>query len=499
MTEIIFSYALCMAGVIVADAFVRPTASGARLGLRDAWGIWVILLFASAMFSVVFALSGNATLSAIATTTLHAVVAIASNAKRRVLGEPLLFSDLALVGAMFKHPQFYFSVLALWQQVLGVGIVLALAATLAVFFSPSLRAAGLGAGAALISSGLLLASLKLLALGEAARTPDADRDVRKFGLVTTLSLYWMRWREARADLVRKSARPEVKAPQTALTPRGIDDLIIVVQCESFADPADLFEDAAEPLPHLSRAKSEGVQWGHLNVSGFGAYTMRTEFGVLFGREEEALGFLLYDPYLTALDDPAPALPQKLEPGRWDSLFVHPHDMRFYARDQILPKAGFDQLVGEDQFAEPDRSHGRYVRDGEVASKILKLAEDARRPSLIYAVTMENHGPWAPRGDASVASMVENYDRLVRAGDAMLGQLLDGLADIGKPTTLVFFGDHRPTIPGASEPGGEKHTPYVIVQLGHDDTGGKSARQRAARRSDLTPAQLHQAILDCAAG
>ena len=122
------------------------------------------------------------------------------------------------------------------------------------------------------------------------------------------------------------------------------------------------------------------------------------------------------------------------------------------------------------------------------------AEAAETATLIYAVTMENHGPWAPHGDASTVSMVDNYNQLVLAGDAMLGQLQDGLEALGKPATLVFFGDHRPTIPGASDPGGEKHTPYVILRVGHEVGEGEGERRR-----DLTPAQLHQAILDWGRG
>jgi phosphoglycerol transferase MdoB-like AlkP superfamily enzyme len=88
-------------------------------------------------------------------------------------------------------------------------------------------------------------------------------------------------------------------------------------------------------------------------------------------------------------------------------------------------------------------------------------------------------------------MVDNYNRLVLAGDAMLGQLREGLEELGKPTTLVFFGDHRPTIPGASEPGGDRHTPYVILRQGPSC----EAHAATGQNVDLTPAQLHHAILD----
>lgn len=491
MIDFLVLWIVSVTGALLADAFARP--DNASSFVRAPTGVWVIALTASILFGSILAMSGNPALAALLVMALSALVTLASNAKRRVLGEPLLFTDLALIGALFTHPQFYFSVLALWQQAALVVGLAVLIATLAWLFEPSLAMAAVGMSLALGAAALMAISLRTAPYKAIARAPDIDGDVGRLGLIPTILLYWLRWREARADLSGQSASPAPSPSNLAM--QSDQGLIVVVQCESFADPAELFETGGAALPELARAKADAQKWGNLEVSGFGAYTMRTEYGVLFGREERDLGFLLYDPYLTALDDPAPALPQKLGAGRWESVFVHPHDMRFYRRDQILPKAGFDQLIGEDSFAKPDRAHSRYVSDAEVAERILESARAAQGPTFIYAVTMENHGPWAPHSDASTVSMVDNYNRLVLAGDTMLGRLREGLDALGRPSTLVFFGDHRPTIPGASDPGGSKHTPYRIVRCGGSIDEAQDSDDAAGRRRDLTPAQLHQAILD----
>jgi phosphoglycerol transferase MdoB-like AlkP superfamily enzyme len=236
-------------------------------------------------------------------------------------------------------------------------------------------------------------------------------------------------------------------------------------------------------------------WGNLLASGFGAYTMRTEYGVLFGRGEEELGFRMYDPYLTAIADVDHAIPNKLRMNGWRSVFVHPHDMRFYNRHTLLPKAGFTDLVGENHFEAPPSGPGRYVKDAAVAEKIIEIARAAEAPTFIYAVTMENHGPWARHGGADPQQMIANYNRLVKAGDSMLGRLREGVASLGQPALLAFFGDHRPSIPGASEPGGPRHTPFVMIQF---DAQGRITGQPNARL-DLTPAQLHHAIVELTQG
>ena len=435
------------------------------------------------LFGLFLALCGNAAVALALTLAVHALLVVASNAKHAMLGEPLLFSDLALVGAIFRHPQFYLSAVAIWQRVVAA-ITAAFLLGVVGWLSDADPVAHL-VGALVLA--LSMAALTLsLAQGRAARLaprPDAHADTRRLGLTPTLLLYWLRWRESRDP--PPCLRIERRLPEHPA------ELVVVIQCESFADPVELFGDPALALPGLAFARQHAAQWGNLEVSGFGAYTMRTEYGVLFGRDEEALGFRRYDPFLTALGEASHALPAKLGPG-WRSQFVHPHDMRFYGRDQIMPAGGFAELVGEDRFAAPGAEEGRYVTDAAMTREILTIAAKASGPNLIYAVTIENHGPWAPHGDAS---LTQGYLRLVRKGDAMLSGLLDGLAAIGRPALLVFFGDHRPSIPGATAPGGDRHTPYVMIQLdaqGQVEPGGN-------RRVDLTPARLHHAVLETVLG
>ena len=370
----------------------------------------------------------------------------------------------------------------------GVVAVISLVAALAWLFQPRPAVHVTGAAIGLAALLVLAFSLRLPRFRQLARQPRADADVAALGLAPTLLLYWLRWRGADRATVGMPAAPALVQEIGAHAPPP--EIIVAVQCESFADPIELFGDPAHALDGLERARGDAVQWGNLQVSGFGAYTMRTEYGVLFGQEERALGFRRYDPFLTALDDVHHALPHRLGSERWHSLFVHPHDMRFYNRHRILPAAGFAELVNESAFDPPSPEEGRYVSDAAVADKVLQLADAAQGPAFIYAVTIENHGPWSADGQTSGEPLLHHYNRLVRAGDAMLCRLHEGLAALKRPALLAFFGDHRPSIPGLSEPGGDRHTPYVMLQF---DAHGALV-SGANQRRDITPAQLHHCIL-----
>lgn len=478
--SVLLAILFSVVAALLVDGIVIPR----RQFMRDSAGIWLLLLMILTGFGLFLALCANPLLAALITLSLHLLLAVVSNAKQRMLGEPLHFSDFALVSGVFRHPQFYFSALAAWQKLAGV---LALGALLIGFVMvyhlvPEMHLVGLCIAG--VAAALLIMSLRSAPVAALARKPLAEEDVAKLGLLPVLLLYWLRWRESEDQPVPHAADP------------GHGDggeepeVIVVIQCESFADPVELFSEPSYALPGLNKARSEAIQAGNLLVSGFGAYTMRTEYGVLFGRSEEELGFRRYDPFLTAAKEVEYALSFKLALHKWRSLFVHPHDMRFYNRNRILPAAGFDELVSEDQFDPPEAGTGRYVSDRAVADKVLELARNVEGPTFIYAVTMENHGPWSAQDDHAGEGAVQSYDRLVRAGDAMLSQLDQGLKSLQKPALLVFFGDHRPSIPGASEPGGDRHTPYVMLR--YDRQGGIVRGNNA--REDLTPAQLHHLIL-----
>lgn len=484
------TFAALLVGAAVLDRLVYPRPeAGLYLSRRSTAGLWLLAWMMTALFGLFLACCGNLPLSAGLALALLALLVLVSNAKHAMLGEPLLFSDLALIGAIFRHPQFYLSAISVGQRTAAGAVAILLLAMLAWLFVPAwqMHLAGM-----LILAGSLaiLATTVRGALRQGlADTPDAYADVRRHGLLPTLLLYWLRWRHSNDPPPCAEAE---RHPPSA--PHPPPELLVVIQCESFADPVELFDGSTISLPGLANARESALQWGQLNVSGFGAYTMRTEYGVLFGRSEDVLGFRRYDPFLTALGEASYALPARLKEAGWRSLFVHPHDMRFYSRDRIMPAGGFAELIGEEHFAPVAAGAGRYVTDAAIAGQIVRLAREAAGPGLIYAVTIENHGPWAPDMRTG-GDLVQSYLRLAHNSDAMLSTLREQLALLKRPAVLVFFGDHRPSIPGATSPEGGRHTPYVMIRF---NEAGDIVRGDN-RRVDLTPAELHHAMLDLVLG
>ena len=461
------------------DAAVRPrTSLGAG---RSGWGGALLLGATAAPFGLFLLVSGDAPLAAALTLAVLMLIAVASNAKRAMLGEPLVFSDFALLAALVRHPVFYTAALSRWQK---LGIVAGSAGLLAAFLRlSSMRPAPRLAGAAMLIAALAIITAILRAgIGAGlAPVPDADGDVTRHGLIPTLLLHWRRWRTTSDP----PALPSLPAAPAADHP----EIVVVIQCESFADPVALTGDAALALPGLSSARARAFRWGDLAVSGFGAYTMRTEYGVLFGRSEAALGFRRYDPFLTAQREASYALPARLGAAGYLSVFAHPHSLRFYRRDRLMPAIGFSRVIGPEGFpAAPAGS--RYLGDRTFGAGLCALADAAAAPTFIYAVTMENHGPWSAGSPPGSPGGLPAYLSQLRESDAMLADLIEHLDRSGRRALLVFFGDHRPSIPGVTRPDAARHTPYVMLRF-------PAAGEGSDARVDLTPDELNHQILTAA--
>ncbi len=436
----------------------------------------------TAGFGIFLMFTGSPFVAATLVVFLAAALTVGSNIKYRTLGEPLVFSDVVALRSFVLYPRFYLGVI---PNALKCGIMLSiciLAGGVYRFSSPNARMAALGAVIAFVSGVIGYINALFLLRSNRMGHPHLTTDLHAYGLVPTLAIYWMRWKRS----VSPSPIPPIIPGNVTKPP----EILLVVQCESFAEiPVGHFS-----FPGLQYTREKSVAWGDLYVSGFGAYTMRTEYGVLCGRNESELGFRSFDPFLTADTESSFALPHRLSRFFTRSVFIHPHDMRFYDRAKLMPSLGFNEIIGEDHFP-PPAGNTPYISDMALGERLMELVEQADEPTLLYAVTMENHGPWAP-GRANQTTATGAWEHHAANSDALLRSLSERLAATGRDSMLVFFGDHRPSIPGSIVPGGAKHTPYVVMRFPDLHSGEQASH--GVMPSDLTPAGLYQLIISLVA-
>ncbi|QDH24628.1 capsule biosynthesis protein [Neokomagataea tanensis] len=397
-----------------------------------------------------------------------------------------MFCDVAIIKLFIKHPQFYFNAIPLYSRfILAISLPILLLLVFYIFLYDILNNidyAVINRTIGLIIFVIFIFLLNISSLFGLPKkmlpNPQLEDANKKYGILVTFVLGWLRWKEDKKTIINlnKNTYPIVRNTDKPI--------VIIIQCESFSDPKDLNikYDSHKYINNIYRSKKLG-EVGKLLVSGFGAYTMRTEYGLIFGHEEDVLGFCRFDPYLTALKVTKNSLPHRLSTVCSKRFFIHPHDLNFYDRATIMPAVGFNHLVGINDFRGASHS-GRYISDQAIGEKIKALTKNAIQDNigaLIYAVTIENHGPWS--------GGIKDYLSHLKNGDTLFGDIRQFLEKENINALLVFLGDHRPSIPNKVIPRNERFTPFAICGFGQIKYNNDFSE------IFMTPAQLHHFILE----
>jgi hypothetical protein len=490
--------ALVLAGWILVRA-----AAGANF--RRVATLPLDALLPLALFGLLFAATATPISAGVAVLAAIAVFGLADQAKRAVLLEPIVFVDLyQTMDVVVRHPQvnllFRGGRYVLGGCIFVVGFILAAFLLERPLWSWSLWPGVL----AVLLTGFVAWGVRGPLLGPVSRSlrrlrPVGDplRDAATLGPFAMQLTHYLIARAERPARGAAIAPPELSGPIGGTRDKASP--VVVVQCESFFDPRRLHPAiASDLLPTFDACRSNAVQWGQLCVPGSGANTVRTEFAVLTGLSENEIGFDRFNPYLAFARSPVRSLAWRMRAAGYRTICVHPFDPRFYRRDLVMKNLGFDVFLGEEAFAGAARA-GLYVADVEVARMVAELVREEGPEVFVFAITMENHGPW-PISNGSKAtdlapglpgfsgrSAFDGFLRGIKGADAMLGILTDALRISGDMSLLAFYGDHLPGFPAAFAELGfrDKQSDYVIWRA-----GGASALRR-----DLTAHDLSQAILN----
>jgi hypothetical protein len=428
------------------------------------------------MFGVLAAVTARPMFAGVVVFALMGGLAFADATKRAVLKEPVLFCDMSELIELFRHPGLYLPYAGPARIVAGAAAAVALPALLFWLETPAfpwtLRGAGLAAliGAALVilPASLLLRPFAFL-LSAFRPTGEPVEDSARFGSVASLFIY---------GVIARAERPQRRQRLVpALAPPGLDQFkgrpVVLVQSESFFDVRRLGRGLfPRALLAFDKAKRSG-QAGRLATPAFGANTVRTEFEAITGIDSAALGFDRFNPYHAFVRRPVASLAWAMKARGYRTVCLHPYDRRFYGRDRVMPHLGFDLFVGQEVFEKP--ANGGYVTDADLTRRIEAMLKKERENLFIFAITMENHGPWkgglgdlpdpAPGlPDVPEKDELKTFAARLAGANAMIAALKKALRKGG---VLAFYGDHLPSFPAAFEALSfqEESTDYLIWKLG----------------------------------
>lgn len=458
------------------------------------------------LFSFVATLTARPMFAGVLTFVIGAAYAYADRSKRRVLAEPIVFTDVFQAPDIFRHPELALPFPHKGRIVLGVAALTSLFILLFLAENPAWQwTATLPITAAVLMTGIAMA-IAGPCNGWTGRwirrqrpSEDPHIDAASLGPLATLLGHAILAKAERSGLI--SAALDSQPRPSSTTSSKILPPVVVVQCESFFDARRLSPEMdRQLLTGFDRCCASSVQSGHFRVPTWGANTVRTEFAVLSGLEHSQLGLDRYNPYLRFARQQVPSLAWQMKQRGYKTICLHPYDKRFYGRDRVLPYLGFDQFLGEELFHGATRINN-YVSDLETARVAQEILNSASEPTMLFVITMENHGPWQTLRDPSPSLIpaalripaaekdgLEHYLRSLRNADQMLSNLTEQMTPDG---IVAFYGDHLPSFPSSFQQLGmqDTSTDYVIWRARK-----KENDQSQSNRCAIQAHQLGEAIL-----
>ncbi len=278
--------------------------------------------------------------------------------------------------------------------------------------------------------------------------------------------------------------------------------IVMIQLESFFDICDVkkVSFSRDPLPNFHRLQKEYSN-GQLTVPTVGAGTVNTEFEVLTGMSQHDFGVSEY-PYKTVLKSKASeSICNDLAKLGYTSHAVHNNTATFYGRNKVFSNLGFDTFTSVEYMNNITLNPNGWAKDDVMVDEILKtLEDDQKKPDFTFGITVQSHGKYndvkpdskdpvkvynAPDGkEASYRYYVNEINEV----DRMIGDLVNALDKRKKPTVLVLYGDHLPSLDLSDEDlsdGSLYETQYIIW----NNYGMKEKDQ------DLKAYELYPEVLD----
>lgn len=241
--------------------------------------------------------------------------------------------------------------------------------------------------------------------------------------------------------------------------------IIIILSESFWDIRNLPNTAfsTDPLENFDKiTERENCYSGRFFTTGFGGGTVRPEFELLTGLTTDNLPSGCV-PYQYIHSDFECYIRNYKELG-YSTFMLHPYLSSFYMRKQTYGYLGFDDLYFHDELlavpeVEATLNNGIITDDSFVDYLIHLLENNGGKPSLAFGITMENHQPYpskytsdkievtveCPTMDEETLNHVTQFTQGIINADRALMKLVDYIDSRERPTVLVYFGDHAPSL------------------------------------------------------
>ena len=231
--------------------------------------------------------------------------------------------------------------------------------------------------------------------------------------------------------------------------------VICILAESFMDLNAVEElELSDDIIPFTRSH------GFINMISprYGGYTAAVEYEMLTGM---TLAFyppsvIPYTAYYTDEERVIPSVPQTFKDNGYKTYAIHPNTANFYGRNKAYAMMGFEDYWAIEKFNGAEKVKNSFVKDDEVAKKVIQTIDNSDRPVFTFAITMESHATSDKRfdelnfdaggeiSDADYEDLMQEAEAF-RDTDRMIEKLCNYIDSCDEPTIMYVFGDHLPPL------------------------------------------------------
>ncbi|MFD1421707.1 LTA synthase family protein [Lactiplantibacillus songbeiensis] len=256
--------------------------------------------------------------------------------------------------------------------------------------------------------------------------------------------------------------------------------VVFILSESFSDPMQVpgVKLNRDPIPYTRNLIKNGVG-GNMISDGYGGGTANMEYQALTGLSLGNFSATLPTPYTQLVVRQTKTF--SVNNAFSSSLAMHPYAGTLYSREQVFKKMRFNEFEYLSH-RYPKRYTSKigtnpYVSDRSAYKSLLYALKHNSNSQFVQLSTMQNHMPFTKKYyknnqftatgkfSSEERSAIETYSKGINYTDKANQYLLQKLKKMKENVTVVFYGDHLPSIydhVDLEKDGVQMHkTPYFI--------------------------------------
>lgn len=209
--------------------------------------------------------------------------------------------------------------------------------------------------------------------------------------------------------------------------------VIFILCEACWFKDELFLKEFKPLEERSFKNFRAIS------PTYGGGTVNSSFELLTGLPAHgALTGVIYQEYGTLMRDEVLAFPRAIKSLGYRTIAAHNHYRKFWRRNLIKPKLGFDRFYGLEDM---NYSGPVWADDKVLFSKILLDIKENKVPTFYFLTTVYNHGGYVFDGDYGEGDYAQRLEKTI----LRISDFIDEVLKIEPDTAILIIGDHKPAL------------------------------------------------------